>query len=215
MNIDQHTNIVDVTLFGYSDTEDMTTLGRAQHVVELIKQSASRKHVINVLGYEIFSDTIGVHLFFTYHRFFEIIRIACDALGVQFQVNWVTDMVFKENREMVSWLLEKTHGLSKLKTTYKFVGCGISLNDRMTFQNNMRIYKDRLDCVSVILNTPSIRKLLADNDKYFKNSLYGEYPLTYQLCSPGKMEKKLVPAEQEVQQTLAFIAEKYPKIQSL
>lgn len=186
---------------------------KAHQTVDFIMRSPLKMHTINVMGGEIFNDGIGVDVFLQYFEFYEIIRKACADLKVDFQINWVTNLVFKENREMVDLLLEKTAMHSRISTSYDFAGRGLNLNKKMLFEYNLLYYKKYIGVVGFVLTAPAIRKLIANKDRFFRDILYGNYPLYFDWYVPEKTAEKMMPSEQETLDGLLFIAENYPEVE--
>lgn len=190
-----------------------TILEKAHKTVDFIMKSEKKKHTINVMGGEIFNDKIDTKTFMDYYQFYEIIRKACQDLQVEFQINWVTNLVFSENREMVDWLLSKTKEHCKISTSYDFAGRGLNINRSLMFKANLARYKEYIGVVGFVLTSPAIRKLIANKDKFFKEVLYQDYPLYFDWYVPEKSAEKMMPTEPEVLEGLLYIAENYPNVE--
>jgi hypothetical protein len=186
---------------------------KAYKTVDFIFNSKLKKHTINVMGGEIFNDKIETSVFLDYYKFYEIIRKTCQDIGVEFQINWVTNLIFTENREMVDWLIEKTQEHAKISTSYDFAGRGLDINRQLIFRHNLNRYKKHIGVVGFVLTRPSIRKLIADKDKFFKEQLYGKFPLYFDWYVPGKTAGKNMPSEQETLDALRYVASNYPEIE--
>lgn len=185
-------------------------LEKADAVIDIISQSKIAKHVINVMGGEIFNDGIGTHWFIQYSNFYERIRKACWALRVEFQINWVTDFIFVENREMVQWLMDKCGTKSKIATRYPFIGSGMSLNNRMVLQKNIELYKKHIDSITVVLDKPNINGLILGKDRFFNEVVYTGFPTNYGWHDPANIRSKALPAAQEIVEGVMAIEKKYP-----
>lgn len=186
---------------------------KAHKTVDFIFHSKKKKHTINVMGGEIFNDKIETNVFLDYYKFYEIIEKVCRDLKVEFQINWVTNLIFTENREMVDWLMEKTKAHAKISTSYDFAGRGLDINRSLVFKYNLDRYKEHIGVVGFVLTRPSIRKLLLDKDKFFKEQLYGNFPLYFDWYVPGKTASKNLPSDQETLDALRFVANNYPQIE--
>lgn len=189
-------------------------IDKAHQTVEFMIKSPLKKHTINVMGGEIFNDLIEYGTITDYFKFYEIIRKYCEDTNTEFRINFVTNLIFRENREIVDWLLEKTPAKNvMLSTSYDFAGRGLDINRSMIFQANLTRYKDRIGVVGFVLTRPAIRKLIANKDKFFKENLYGKYPLYFDWYVPEKSSEKMMPTEQEMLDGLLYVAEHYPNIE--
>jgi sulfatase maturation enzyme AslB (radical SAM superfamily) len=198
----------------HDSTVGMNTIAEKAHqTVEFIMNSPLKKHTVNFMGGEIFNDAVGTEVFLQYLEFYEIIKEACRKMKVGFQINWVTNLIFTENREMVDWLMEKTGKHSKISTSYDFAGRGLNLNRRLMFEFNMARYKKYIGVVGFVFTAPAIRKLIAGKDKYFLDVLYPNYPLYFDWYVPEKSAAKMMPSEQEMLDGLLFLAERFPQVE--
>lgn len=198
----------------HKSTEGMETiLEKAHKTVEFILKSRKKKHTINVMGGEIFNDLVDTKTFMDYYQFYDIIKKACQDLNVEFQINWVTNLVFAENREMVDWLMEKTSDHCKISTSYDFAGRGMNINRSLMFKTNLARYKKYIGVVGFVLTRPSIRKLIDNKDKFFTEVLYPNFPLYFDWYVPEKSAEKMMPSEQETLDGLLYLAENYPNVE--
>lgn len=198
----------------HKSTEGMdTVVQKARQAVDFIMRSALKKHTINFMGGEIFNDKVGPEVFVQYHQFYEIIRKACEDLKVDFQINWVTNLIFRENTEMVDMLLEKTRKHSKISTSYDFAGRGLNLNNQLLFQRNLMRYRKYIGVVGFVFTAPSIRKMMLNKDKFFKEVLYPNFPLYFDWYVPEKAAEKMMPSEQQMLDGLVFLANNYPQVE--
>lgn len=191
-----------------------TVVEKAAQTVSFIRNSPLKKHTINLMGGEIFNDLIPYKLFTDYYRFYEIVRDACLELGVEFRINFVTNLIFSSNRTHVDWLMEKIpreHAM--ISTSYDFAGRGLDINRSLMFKKNIEHYKERIGVVGFVLTRPSIRKLIADKDRFFREELYGKFPLYFDWYVPGKTAEKNMPSELETLNALRFVADHYPQIE--
>ncbi|BDD79358.1 hypothetical protein [Burkholderia phage FLC8] len=186
---------------------------KAHKTVDFIFHSKKKKHTINVMGGEIFNDKIETNVFLDYYKFYEIIEKVCRDLGVEFQINWVTNLIFTENREMVDWLMHMTKEHAKISTSYDFAGRGLDINKHLIFTRNLERYKEHIGVVGFVLTKPAIRKLLNAKDMFFLKTLYPNFPLYFDWYVPEKSANKMMPSEQEMLDALLYVAEHYPNIE--
>ncbi|BCM95112.1 putative radical SAM superfamily [Burkholderia phage FLC6] len=188
-------------------------IDKAHKTVDFIFHSKKKKHTINVMGGEIFNDKIETNVFLDYYKFYEIIEKVCRDLGVEFQINWVTNLIFTENREMVQWLMNKTKAHARISTSYDFAGRGLDINRSLVFKHNLNLFKEHIGVVGFVLTKPAIRKLLNSTDMFFQTVLYPNFPLYFDWYVPEKSSNKMMPSEQEMLDALLFVADKYPNIE--
>jgi hypothetical protein len=184
---------------------------KIEEVIGIIRNSSMKKHVVNFTGGEIFNEGIGTNYFLVYAHLYSQLLHVCMELDVELEVNWVTDMLFKENEEMVSWLLEKCP-TSKLCGRYSFIGSGLNLNKRLVLQNNIRNYKDHIRALAIVLDKPNINGLIEGKDRFFMESIYPEYQTYYDWHDPEQTRKKALPAAQEIVEAVMTIESKYPNM---
>lgn len=189
-------------------------IDKALQTVDFMTKSPLKKHTINVMGGEIFNDLIEWGTIAKYFQFYEIIRKYCEDTNTEFRINFVTNLIFQKNVEMVDWLMSKTDPKHvMLSTSYDFAGRGLDINRSIVFKKNIQHYKDRIGVVGFVLTKPSIRKLLSGKDKFFKEVLYAQFPLYFDWYVPEKAAAKMLPSEQEMLDALLFVAEHYPNIE--
>lgn len=196
----------------HDSTEGMNTiLEKAQQVIDFIDSSPLNDHIVNVMGGEIFNDLIDDKIFLDYIEFYKMIRNYCLANNQTVRFNFVTNLIFNSNREQVNNLLHHCNDIH-LSTSYDFAGRGLDINRMLTFKENLKLYKNRIGVVGFVLSKPSIRKLLRDEDKFFKEVLYPNFPLYFDWYVPENSSDKMLPSEREMLDALLFVARQYPNI---
>lgn len=196
----------------HDSKEGMNTIvEKAHQVIDFIDASPLNHHTINVMGGEIFNDLIGEETFTDYIKFYKIIRSYCLAHKQTVRFNFVTNLIFSKNRYQVERLLNCCPEIH-LSTSYDFAGRGLDINRMMQYKKNLQDFKSRIGVVGFVLSKPSIKKLLRNEDKFFKEVLYPNYPLYFDWYVPENSSDKMLPSEQEMLDALLFVAEHYPKI---
>lgn len=197
----------------HKNKEGMNTIvEKANQVIDFIDASPMNSHTINIMGGEIFNDDIPPEVFADYIEFYKRIRSYCIAFDQEVRFNFVTNLIFTKNIPMVERLLAQTEN-TMLSTSYDFAGRGLDINRSLTFKANLERFKDRVGVVGFVMTRPSIRKLLDDKDKYFKEVLYPSFPLYFDWYVPEATANKMMPSEQEMLDALLFMAKHYPKME--
>lgn len=197
----------------HDSKEGMNTIReKAAQVIDFMDDSPHTSHTVNIMGGEIFNDDIPPKIFDDYMAFYKTIRSYCLNTGQTVRFNWVTNLIFHKNIEHVERLLYFTEN-SFLSTSYDFAGRGLDINRMLTFKANLERFKDRVGVVGFVMTRPSLRKLIADKDKYFKEVLYPNFPLYFDWYVPENSADKMMPSEQEILDGLLFMAEHYPNLE--
>jgi len=189
-----------------------TILEKAHQTVEFMKSSELREHTVNVMGGEIFNDLVDEKVFEDYYQFYKIIHDWAQANDRTVRINFVSNLIFSKNLTHVKHLLGRCTDNVWISTSYDFAGRGLDLNRMMLFKHNLAELKPYIGVVGFVLARPSIRKLLEDKDKFFKEELYPNFPLYFDWYVPESSADKMMPSEQEMLDALLFVAEKYPQI---
>lgn len=196
----------------HDSTEGMSTIvDKANQVIDFIDASPLKKHTINVMGGEIFNDEIPQSVFEDYMQFYKKIRSFCLARNLQVRFNWVTNLIFHKNRPHVERLLAHTED-SMLSTSYDFAGRGLDVNRMLQFKKNLEHFEYRIGVVGFVLSRPSIRKLLEDKDRFFREVLYPRFPLYFDWYVPEGSADKMLPSEKEMLEALRYVADHYPNV---
>lgn len=190
-----------------------TILEKAHQTVAFMATSPLRSHTVNVMGGEIFNDLIPESVFEDYYTFYRIINDYAAANDLTVRINFVTNLIFGKNLTHVKHLLGRCNDNAWISTSYDFAGRGLDLNRMMQFKRNLAELKPYIGVVGFVLAKPSIRKLIADKDKFFKDELYANFPLYFDWYVPENSADKMMPSEQEMLDALLFVADKYPQIE--
>lgn len=196
----------------HDSKEGMNTIRqKAAQVIDFMDASELTNHTVNIMGGEIFNDDIPPFIFDDYMAFYKMIRSYCIHTKQTVRFNFVTNLIFSKNIEHVERLLYFAQD-AYLSTSYDFAGRGLDINRTLQFKANLERFKDRIGVVGFVLSRPSIRKFIADKDKYFKEVLYPNYPLYFDWYVPEGSADKMLPSEQEMLDAFLYAAKHYPKI---
>lgn len=188
---------------------------KAEQVIAFMKRSPLTSHTINIMGGEIFNDLIEDSVFEEYLAFYHRINNYCKENQLTVRFNWVTNLIFSKNILNVFNLIESSEGNSFISTSYDFSGRGLNINRYLQFRNNLTLLKQHIGVIGFVLTKPSIKKLLNDQDKFFKEELYPNYPLYFDYYVPEKSSDKMMPSEEEMLKAFNYIAEHYPKVEPI
>lgn len=199
----------------HDSKEGMNTIReKANQVIDFMDASELSDHTVNIMGGEIFNDDIPASIFDDYLAFYKAIRSYCLATNQTVRFNWVTNLIFQKNISQVERLLHFTEN-SFLSTSYDFAGRGLDINRMLTFKANLERFKDRIGVVGFVMTRPSIRKLITNKDKFFKEVLYPNFPLYFDWYVPEGSADKMLPTELEMLSAMLFMAEHYPNMEPI
>ena len=182
-------------------------------VNDFITNNFKKKHILNIMGGEIFNDELPDSFFGDYFTLANTIHLHAKSLGHHCTFNWVTNLIFNKSSR-VSDFLDKlsSEGITwNISTSYDFAGRKNSLWNLETFKTNLETFKSRVFTVGFVLTKVSIRQLLNQNDTFF-DYLYQNYPLYFDYYVPENGANVLMPSDQEILEAYLYIAKKYPQI---
>lgn len=185
---------------------------KADRVIEFMHSSNLNSHTINVMGGEIFNDEIPANIFNDYITFIKNIAEAAEKHKYQVRFNLVTNLLFQKNRVLVDNIISMFPDRVMLSTSYDFSGRGYDINKQMLFKQNLERYKKSIGIIGFVLTKPSIKKLLRDEDHFFKEILYPNYPLYFDFYVPENASDKMMPSEQELLNAMLYVADHYSNI---
>lgn len=183
--------------------------------IEKFLKSESRNSVIfNAMGGEVFAPEIFDN---TLLQAYKDLSLGIKQLGIKYnknvKVNWVTNLVTNKYsliEELLAYSKEiELH--AQLVTSYDPRG-RFNVNDFMQFKHSMNYFGDRITCISMLLNKPSIEYLLKDKDNYFKE-LYnsGKY-IYFDYYSPDSSAEHQMPSDELLLRFFKHLIDNYPKV---
>lgn len=199
------------------DHEDTTgfdlVLDKIPPVKEFIKNNYRTKHIINIMGGEIFNDDLPDSMFESYKILAVETNEYAKQLGHECTFNWVTNLIFKKYTRIEAFFnfLDEKGIKANISTSYDFVGRKNSLWNIDVFSKNLALLKDRVFTVGFVLTKTSIKHLLAKRDPFF-DVLYENYPLYFDYYVPENGANVLMPSDQDILDCYLYIAKNYPKI---
>jgi radical SAM protein with 4Fe4S-binding SPASM domain len=183
--------------------------------IEKFLKSESRNSVIfNAMGGEVFAPEIFNN---TLLQAYKDLSLGIKQLGIKYnknvKVNWVTNLVTNKY-SLIEELLAYSKEIelcAQLVTSYDPRG-RFNVNDFMQFKHSMDYFGDRITCISMLLNKPSIEYLLKDKDNYFKE-LYnsGKY-IYFDYYSPDSSAEHQMPSDELLLQFFKHLVDNYPLV---
>lgn len=166
---------------------------------------------VNLMGGELFQDSLGDDYYENYHNF--IVAIAEKLAGKRASFCITTNLVFQKCERV--WALIKglnESGINlRLATSYDFVARGWTPVQKGYFVKNLDIFKEALDSVSITLHALSIRKMVSEKDPLFED-LYKRFEVNFDWYIPDlKNDRLFHPSDKECKEALIFLAKNYPE----
>ena len=199
----------------HNSVEGMNTIvQKADKVIDFMKRSGLKSHIVNTMGGEIFNDLIEDKFFDAYFEFYKKINDWVNENGHKVRFNWVTNLIFNKYERVVD-LIKKMRAIGEnafISTSYDFAGRGLTDTRTDIFKKNLEKFGDWITVIGFVLTKPAIRKILKDEDPYFKDVLYKKYTIYYDYYVPELSAEKLMPSEQEMLDCMLHVAKNYPNI---
>lgn len=178
-------------------------------VNEMIDQDKCESFTINVMGGEVFDDSIfNDKLEQDYVALCVGIHNHVRSLNKTVHYNFVTNLVTEQSNRIIR-LIETlgNQGISiSLCTSYDAKG-RFNKAQLETFKQNMIILRPYITCVSMLLTKPVIKNLLAGRDTYFDH-LYNEwYYIYFDYYSPSEDHVVMAPSDKDLLQIFYFLVD--------
>jgi MoaA/NifB/PqqE/SkfB family radical SAM enzyme len=182
-------------------------------IQEFIQNNHKNKHIINIMGGEIFNDKIQDSLFDEYFNLAcEVDRFA-KSIGHSCHFNWVTNLVYTKHQRVRDFLNKlRAEGITtKLSTSYDFTGRKNKTWISELFQKNIELFREDIYTVGFVLTKPAIEFMLTQKDEYFEY-LYQHYPLYFDFYVPEAGANVLMPSDDEILEAYRFVAKNFPQV---
>ena len=191
-----------------------TVIQKLEPIEKFLQAERRESIVFNAMGGEVFAPEIfGPELLQAYKD----LSLGIKNLGIKYnkkvKVNWVTNLVTNKYAQ-IDDLIAYSNSIDLpafIVTSYDPRG-RFNVNDFMQFTKSIEYFGDRVKCVSMLLNSPSINYLLKDKDPYFKY-LYesGKY-IYFDYYSPDESAEAQSPTDQQLYDFFKFLIQNYPKV---
>ena len=181
----------------------------AHALVDTLERRNIKTVDINVMGGELFCDEIPDALFDDYREFARIINNYAKPRGVDFKINWVTNLVYTDNDRVLSLIhdLEKEMDIG-IVTSYDPRG-RFNKETLALFLKNLPEYDGLIGPIGIVLTRPNIKALLKDDDEIFK-FIYEKYGVYFDYYSPEKSAKVMAPSDVELLEMFYHLVDNYP-----
>lgn len=205
--------------FCWQDHADKTgqddIASRSTDIIQIIKTQPNEKHLINIMGGELFHDDIPPRLFVDYYNLCMTINNFALVNGIEVSFSFVTNLVY-EKVDRVLQLINDLRLINKnisLTTSYDPVG-RFNKSDRELFFKNIR-YILISDCsiisnISVVMTRPNIKSLMSVQDDDL-NWIYDNFDLYFDYYSPNQTAPHHTPKESEMLEFFRWAITYFPK----
>lgn len=204
-----------------------SVIERAIQITELLDQEPARHVTFNVMGGEVFDDSIfNDRLQLDYIQFAQIINDHAESLGKQVRIVFVSNLVTHQPQR-VRRLIEviRNDGIDcRLSTSYDSKG-RFKPQQLALFKENVSALADLIDGVSMLMTLPVMRSIQSGKDEYF-DLLYKAYgfeiyfdyytPTTGWVDTPlsgTTLAESIAPSDVELLKFFEFMLEHYPRTQ--
>lgn len=185
-----------------------TVLEKLEPVEEFLKQETKSRVVFNIMGGEIFADSIyDEKLNNDYIQLAHGIFALGQKYNIETAVNWVTNLVTTKI-DLIETLLDTIP--STLFTSYDPAG-RFNKKDLKLFKKNLYHFKPHLDGIGLLLTKQNINAFLKSDpnlDQFYKDGfyLYADYYM------PDKTAHHQAPTDHELFAVFKYFVDNYPKI---
>lgn len=191
-----------------------TVLEKLEPIEKFLKTEKNKKVVFNIMGGEIFADSIYDEKL--NDDFIELSK-GIVALGKKYNIevglNWVTNLITTKI-ELIEHLLKETQKLgvvSKLFTSYDPAG-RFNRNTIKVFKKNLYYFQDQLDGIGILLTRPNIHHWLKGSDE-FLNQMYNDGFYIYaDYYTPDVTAHHQAPSDLDLYNIFKYFIDHYPQI---
>lgn len=183
-------------------------------IENFVANNPLHSHNLNIMGGEILQDEYLDTLFPIYYDFFESIVELEQQYNKTFNVNFVTNLMFRQQDKVLRFLDDIRHILGitiNLVTSYDFAG-RFTTGQLETFKLNMELCKQHITNVAFVATKQSIQKAMKDDDDYFKY-LYEQFPIYFDYFVPDKNTSHLLPSDSELLTFYKWLVDNYPNVE--
>lgn len=209
-----------------------TVREKLQPLKELLDAETMPKVIINVMGGEVFDDSIYSPELFSDYMYLAIEGTKyANQLGKEMVVSFVTNLV-TDHPERLAQLIDdlKANGVNaQLVTSYDSKG---RFNKRQfeIFKQNMVTLRPYISSVSMLLTKPVIKELMAFKDPYFQEMYDAGYEIYFDYYTPttgwtnteqgstlSDRESHMVigPSDKDLLVAFCFLVDNYPNCQPI
>lgn len=191
-----------------------TVRHKVQPVTEMISEDSHPSFTINVMGGEVFDDSIFNDTLFDDYVFLctEIDKfVKSQQKHVHF--NFVTNLV-TDYPDRIQQLLDqlKSSGVSvSLTTSYDAKG-RFNKQQSDTFKSNIETLRPYITCVSMLLTKPVIKNLIRGRDEYFEYLYNQGFYIYFDYYTPAEDHLIMAPSDRDLLEVFYYLVDNYPKV---
>ena len=187
-----------------------------QGEIERLYEQGKKKHVINIMGGELFSDHIEDRYFQDYFSFCTLINSLKAKKDISISFSFITHLCFTKTqrvKDLTNKLKEQNIDIS-IGTSFDFIG-RFNTKSRQLFEHNLfQVFtREYISTVSIILTKPNIKSLISNTDKLY-HRIYKEFgsQVFFDYFSPDSDKKSKIfqPSLDDIYQALCFLQKNYP-----
>ena len=191
-----------------------TVIDKLIPIEEFLKTESRDSVVFNAMGGEVFASSIFDEKLL---QSYKDLSLGIKQLGTKYnkavKINWVTNLV-TDKYTLIEDLLAYSKSIelhAEIVTSYDPRG-RFNINDFLQFKHSMEYFGDRVTCISMLLNRPSIEFLIKNKDPYFKY-LYdsGKY-IYFDYYSPDDSALHQMPSDDLLLSFFKFLIDNYPRV---
>ena len=178
-------------------------LSKVDTIKNILYDSVSSVVTLNIMGGELFQDHLLEEYLPIYSEFIEKVNILSLRLNKKIIFRFVTNLVFT-NHELVNKWLHK-HNLD-LTISYDSKGRFNTAN-LDTFKDNVEIFKDRINLISLVASRDSMLTVMNSADSYY-DYLYRNFDCHWEFLTP--VPGVTAPTKKELYEFNKFLIDNYP-----
>lgn len=185
-------------------------LADIQKAIVLLKKMRKEYFSINLMGGELFMDSIGDEVFEEYKGLVRDIEAWAKPQGIEISYTFVSNLVHFNTIRVKNLLDElREEGIEvDIGTSYD-PSARFSPSNLIVFRRNAEIYLEYLSVVNVIMTAPNIRKFLTGNVPHF-DFLYEHFEIYFDYYTLEDNWEVMFPKDAEMRDLLVYLVEHYP-----
>ncbi len=184
-------------------------LEKADTVIAFMENNELDSHIVNLMGGEIFNDLVPDYVFDAYRAFRDRVNDWVVRNNQTVRFNWVTNLIFDQTDRVERFISECDN--SYISTSYDFAGRGLNAHRSQQFEENLRVFSDRITVIGFVLTKQAINRIQTRIDPFFE-MLYQNYTLYFDYYVPEKSAAKMMPSERDMYDVMCYIARHYPNV---
>ena len=210
----------------HDDTEGVTTIReKADTVIDYLENNKGKLQPliqVHMLGGELFEDNHDEEYYEDYLYFMEKVNDYCSKNLPDKRVLFIliSNMSFKLDKtgEKIDNLVASLSNQSiefLIATSWDPTGRPLTKELQSNFHKNILRYKKYISEVTFVLTRPTIKRILADNDKYLRQLVDMGFKIDYDYYTPTGAHELLMPSDWEILNAIRCMIKKYPSMGKL